>query len=70
MKLAKYIEEYGYRAPWFANKLGVSHGTLWHWMSGKRRPSNIAMQLIKMHTNNMVTEKDWEEVKNESININ
>ncbi len=60
MKLAKYIEEYGYRAPWFAKKLGVSHGTLWYWMSGRRRPSNMAMQVIKQHTQGMVTEKDWE----------
>lgn len=60
MKLAQYIDENGYRAPWFAKKIGVTHVTLWNWMKGKRNPSNPAIQLIKIHTNGLVSEKDWD----------
>ena len=61
MKLKQYIEEQGYRAPWFANKIGVTNVTLWCWINGKRNPSAPAQHLIKILTNGQVTEKDWEE---------
>ncbi len=60
MKLKEYLIVAGYRTPWFAQKMGVSYNSLCNWLSGKARPHHASIELIKMHTNGKVTEKDWE----------
>lgn len=58
MLLKDYLQEYGVKTKWFAEKLGISHPYLRQLLSGRQKiPARLWAPIIE-HTGGKVTEED------------
>ena len=59
MKLEDWIVETGRKRVWVAEQIGVSSVTLWHYCSGRRKPSLKYAARIQSLTEGNVTAADF-----------
>lgn len=58
MKLEQYLDKYRISVDEFSKRTGVQKKSLWHYLAGRRRPSQKSAEAIERESDGLVTVKE------------
>lgn len=59
MTFKDWIKQSGRTAYYHTKALGISHSTMWRWLSGRGSPCPTKQKVIAKYTDGKVTPNDW-----------